>query len=216
MEDGTKLLNWSLAKQEEMKFRLWKEFGLLHFLDDSHQEIYPKSLVSDSEFTYFLDTFKVREHFNATLSHKKFVQKTFSRFQKCFESYGITKEQINKHDDSKLTSFIEIVGYTDRWILNIKTDEWNQAWKHHCANNPHHPEYFIIDKSGQNVRIDMDYLYLVESVIDMIACRWERPLYGSDLVSNQNLLNIDKNFLKRYTSNDRMKVRAIIDQLQKA
>lgn len=61
----------------------------------------------------------------------------------------------------------------------------------------------------------MDYLYLVESVIDMIACRWERSLYGSDFVSNQNLLKIDKNFLKRYTTNDRIKVRAIIDQLQK-
>jgi len=225
--------NWSLVKQEEVKFRLYKEFGLSRLLNEKkHKETIEqamqngldllgddkKSSVSDAEYEYFAGILKVREHFKVTLSHKEFILKSFSRFQNYFESKGITKEQAECHDDSKLTDFKEIVGYTHRWILNLKTIEWRDAWRSHYTNNPHHPEYNHViheDDAQQNIYGNMEYVYLVESVMDMIACRHERTLYGNDNVTNEDLLNIESCFLKRYTSSDRIKVLEIIDQLRK-
>ena len=200
------------AKQEAAKYRLWKEFGLSEYLND--KTLLQQETISDDEYRFLLDTFRVRDHFIVTLSHKKFINRSFSRFQKYFESIGLSKEQVNKHDDSKLTSFQEIVGYTDRWIWNIKTNAWNKAWIHHYTNNPHHPEYYTdSDESGKKVQREMDYVDLVESVVDMIACRWERVLRGSEAVTNKMLLDIHDSFLKRYTYKDQMNVRKLINHL---
>ena len=212
IERGDDILNWTLDKQEAAKYRLWKEFGLSQYLND--KILLQQETISDDEYRFSLDTFRVRDHFMATLSHKKFINRSFSRFQKYFESIGLSKEQVNKHDDSKLTSFQEIVGYTDRWIWNIKTNAWNKAWIHHYTNNPHHPEYYInSDENGKKVQRDMGYVDLVESVVDMIACRWERVLRGNEAVTNQMLLDIHDSFLKRYTYKDQINVRKLINQL---
>ena len=214
IERGDDILNWTLDEQEAAKYRLWKEFGLSQYLND--KILLQKETISDDEYRFLLDTFRVRDHFIVTLSHKKFINKSFSRFQTYFESAGLNEEQVNKHDNSKLTNFQEIVGYTDRWIWNIKTNAWNKAWIHHYTNNPHHPEYYIdSDESGKKVQRDMDYVYLVESVVDMIACRWERVLRGNEVVTNQMLLDIHDSFLKRYTYKDQINVRKLINQLLK-
>ena len=209
---GDDMLNWTLAKQEAAKYRLWKEFGLSQYLND--KILLQQETVSDDEYSFLLDTFRVRDHFIVTLSHKKFVKRSFSRFQTYFESIGLRQEQVNHHDDSKLTNFQEIVGYTGRWIWNIKTNAWNEAWIHHYTNNPHHPEYYIgSDENGKKVQRDMDYIYLAESVVDMIACRWERVLRGNEAVTNQMLLDIHDSFLKRYTYKDQINVRKLINHL---
>ena len=59
----------------------------------------------------------------------------------------------------------------------------------------------------------MDDLALVESVIDMLACRWERNFKGSENIKNEDLLDIEESFLVRYTDNDRDKVKVILNQL---
>jgi len=215
MESQRKFLDWSPAKKDELKFRLWKEFGLSRYLDVWNEEFHPKRLVSDSEYEYLLEIVKVREHFNVTLSHKNFVVKSFLRFQEYFESKGVTKEQVNRHDDSKLTNFLEIIGYTYRWILNIKTTEWDQVWTHHYTHNPHHPEYFSSDENGEKTQKDMEYVYLVESVIDMIACEWELKMCGKEDATDKDLLTFEDKYLERYTPNDRIRVNEIVDQLLK-
>jgi len=221
--------NWPLVKQEEVKFRLYKEFGLSRLSNEKkHKETiqqaieeglfllgdHEKSSVSESQYEYFAGILKVREHFKNTLRHKKFILKTFSRFQNYFESKGITKERAECHDDSKLTDFIEIVGYTHRRILNLKTIEWSKAWRRHYMNNAYHPEHYHISDEN-NIQQDMEYVNLVESVMDMLACRWEKTLYGNEDVTNEDLLNIEYCFFKRYTSSDRIKATEILDQLRK-
>ena len=58
---------------------------------------------------------------------------------------------------------------------------------------------------------------LEESVIDMIACRWERKLAGDQNLSKSNLVeNFEEFFLQRYTENDRIKVRHIIKKISLA
>ena len=58
---------------------------------------------------------------------------------------------------------------------------------------------------------------LEESVIDMLACRWERKLSGSGNVTKANLVeNFEEYFLLRYTESDRIKVRNIIKKIGSA
>jgi hypothetical protein len=55
---------------------------------------------------------------------------------------------------------------------------------------------------------------LEESVIDMLACQWERKLSGSETVTKEKLVeNFDEFYLLRYTESDRIKVRNIIKEI---
>ena len=209
---GQALLNWDIEKQEAAKARIWDEFGLHQFCDD--KTIALSKQILDDEYELLLDTFNVREHLAVTLSHKKYIKKSFTRFQKFFQSINLTEEQVNKHDDSKLTSFLEIIGYTQRWVWDLKTDIWDEAWKHHYTTNSHHPEYYIHStEDGQATQNDMNYLDMVESVVDMLACHWERTLDGNEFVSCNELLDIQEFFLNRYTSSDRVRVKQLLIQL---
>ena len=73
--------------------------------------------------------------------------KTFNRFRGAFPS--LTEEQLAVHDDSKF-SVLEVLGYTDRWILgNESSTLWNKALEHHYSNNPHHPQFHLREGSDQ-------------------------------------------------------------------
>ena len=66
---GDSILNWTPAKQEAAKCRLWKEFGLSQYFND--KILLQQETISDDEYRFLLDTFRVRDHFIVTLSHKK-------------------------------------------------------------------------------------------------------------------------------------------------
>ena len=209
---GQVLLNWNKEKQDAAKARIWDEFGLHQFCDE--KSIALSKHILDDEYELLLDSFNVREHIVVTLSHKKFIRKSFTRFQKFFQSINLTEEQVSKHDDSKLTSFLEIIGYTQRWVWEVKIDIWKEAWKHHYTTNSHHPEYYIHStEDGQPIQNDMNYLDMVESVVDMLACRWERKLDGNEFVRCNELLDIQEFFFNRYTSKDRARVKQLLTQL---
>jgi len=213
VEYGKLLLSWTEDKQDAAKTRIWKEFGLNRFLDGKN---YKKNKnITDEEYQCFADVFNVREHFVVTLNHKKFILKSFARFQTFFESINLKREQVEIHDDSKLTNFDEIIGYTQMWIWKTKTDIWKDAWKHHYTTNSHHPEYYRrSSKDGEIVQENMQDLDIVESVIDMIACRWERQLNGREDVKKEDLLDIQECYLKRYTDHDRAKVKTLLLKLR--
>ena len=64
---------------------------------------------------------------------------------------------------------------------------------------------------------DMPDKDLEESVIDMIACRWERKLSGDQNLLKKHLVeNFEEFFLQRYTENDRIKVSSIIRNISLA
>ena len=211
-ESGKTFLNWSQEKQNAAKARLWNEFGLHRFFNDTENGQCQN--ITDEEYLFLVKDFNVREHFVITLNHKKFILKSYTRFQTFLESINLKREQVEKHDDSKLTNFLEIIGYTQRWIWNTKTDVWMDAWKHHYTTNSHHPEYYCYSSEDDKIQQEnMEYLDIVESVIDMLACRWERKLDGKEDVKNEDLLDIEDVFLNRYTDNDRSKVKIFLRQL---
>ena len=60
----------------------------------------------------------------------------------------------------------------------------------------------------------MPIRYLEESIVDMLACRWERKLGGNPNVTNEELCNIEEIFLKRYIHHDKMIVIEILKKMK--
>ena len=56
------------------------------------------------------------------------------------------------------------------------------------------------------MKTNMPQTFLEESVIDMIASRWERNLEGRDEASVFELTDISERFMVRYTEVDKFKV----------
>ena len=65
-----------------------------------------------------VDNFKMQDTIQAYESHKKFIMKVYQRFRTFFQSLSL--DQVEKHDLSKVTSFVELFGYTARFFICIK------------------------------------------------------------------------------------------------
>ena len=52
----------------------------------------------------------------------------------------------------------------------------------------------------------MSTIFLIESIIDMLACRMERNLAGHPESSTEDIFNVPSTFFNRYTESDRRKV----------
>ena len=59
-----------------------------------------------------VDCLKIDKTMEAYESHTRFIEKVFLKFRRCFQN--MTKEQMKKHDESKVGSLLELVGYTAR------------------------------------------------------------------------------------------------------
>ena len=64
------------------------------------------------------------------------------------------------------------------------------------------------------VKKNMPQTFLEESVIDMIASRWERNLKGHDEATVFELTDIDERFLVRYTDVDKFKVLEMLNGIR--
>merc|ERR1712062_147793 len=72
----------------------------------------------------------------------------------------------------------------------------------------------ILIKWAKKTSNNMPIKYLEESIVDMLACRWERKLGGNPIVTNEELCNIEEIYLKRYTYHDKMMVIAILNKIK--
>jgi len=177
--------NWNEDQRRE---------GIEGVLSGDEKNIYAKILI---------DLFNVQEHIQYSVNHKRFIEKTYRRFRKCLPNLG--EESILKHDDSKF-SFIEIVGYTDRWTWGKSSLLWEEALQHHYANNPHHPQFY------QDKRMTRESLE--ESIVDMMACHWERKEGGGDEVPAEKIAGFSDFYLERYLPEDKLEVVALLEQIR--
>jgi hypothetical protein len=167
--------------------------------------------------TVLVDIYKVDENKAEIDSHREFIKKVFRRFRTCFSV--LTEEMIVKHDLSKYRfsytlrvckiifnrfsfSFPELVGYTAKFIWKFSCPLWEAALAHHYHHNPHHPQHDPVNR--------MALCNLEESVVDMLACRWERILGGGDGVAAEKIADVSESFLDRYLSEDREIVREML------
>ena len=59
----------------------------------------------------------------------------------------------------------------------------------------------------------MEQAFLEESVVDMLACQWERVCHGREEAGAREIATMEQVYLDRYEEVDRRKVREILDQI---
>ena len=107
-------------------------------------------------------------------------------------------------------SFVLYILFYCPYLWSSGTNGSPMIIKHHPVDL-RHPIFLLSSFS------DMPLDDLEESVIDMLACRWERTLGGSEnLLKRQLVENLEEFYLGRYTDEDRKKVREIIHQISLA
>ena len=153
--DAKYFLNWSPARKNRVLKRLWQYFGLEeeHLDDlklenggtsDGQRDADVEVIDVDDDYRVFAIDFGAKVHFEQSLSHKKFILKVFEKLGSEYFP-NVTKSKIQLHDNSKVGSFVEVVGYTEKWVLKGSLDSpaWQAALRHHYEHNPHHPEYHV-------------------------------------------------------------------------
>ena len=158
-------------------------------------------------FQILWDDYRVSEHYAQTDSHREFIVRSFDRLESHLPA--VERRAALSHDLSKY-ELAEAVGYTLRWVHGRDSPHWVQALGHHYGVQPHHPQFFIMGKTGLGL---MSAAALQESLVDMVACRWERQLDGRPDVTDAQLVDIAPSFLERYQPPDRAAVQALIDSI---
>ena len=207
---GQNFLRWHNNKKNDAVRKLFKEAGLNTTILDFDDFSLPLDYVSPSEFELFFYDFDVENHIQNTLLHKKRIMQIYDRLIRSCITPELTKEAISNHDNTKLTNFEEIVGYTIRDVWKVPSNLCSRASKHHFLNNPHHPEYFINRSDLSRLRI-MDYVDLLESIIDKIVLNWEQNYINYSEPIPIMWSNLPEKYLKSYTKYDKLRAKSILD-----
>jgi len=149
--------------------------------------------------------FKINETIQVTRSHKKYIEKTFYRFRSIWKH--LQESSVLAHDQSKF-SFIELIGYTDKWVWGRNSPLWEDGLAHHYQNNTHHPQH------TPGVRMTPEDLE--ESVVDMMACHWERKEGGGDDVTAERIGGFSDFYLERYLPQDRQIVVELLRKIRES
>lgn len=100
-----------------------------------------------------------------------------NEFKKSIED---ATHNISVHDESKYSD-IEFTPYRIRFypttnekaalensdIAQEQAESFAIAWKHHYSNNPHHPNYWVNEETGEIA--DMQLRYIVEMLCDWLS-----------------------------------------------
>jgi len=154
-----------------------------------------------------INDYNMQEHYGTTKSHREFIVKSYRRLEPYVDAVDLATAEA--HDLSKY-SLAEAVGYTQRWVHKQDGDSWQQALGHHYSAHPHHPQWFTIARTGDG---RMTRAALQESLVDMVACRWERELKGREDAADSELVDIAPGFLERYEREDRELVRRLMEDI---
>lgn len=138
---------------------------------------------------------KEQEYINYIESHIKRVKESYIKYfaplmgqeldlKSCsnseFQDALIScKSNIEVHDQSKFED-VEFESCRLKWyptvdetlaledidVYNIMITNYEEAWKHHYTNNPHHPKYWV-QKDGSI--LDMQLKYIIEMLCDWLS-----------------------------------------------
>jgi hypothetical protein len=151
-------------------------------------------------------------HFKQVLSHRKWLYYAFVLIADSLEESekASLHTLVLKHDLSKFSA-VEALGYGVKFgrkgelTKETEVKVWEKALQNHYKKNPHHPEF--------NRNEDMDHIYLLESILDMLACRMERVLTPSEKsASAEDIFDVPDTFLNRYTDHDKKRVRHYLNK----
>lgn len=178
----------------------------------------------------------VEKHFQDTASHRHWVMQTFRRLVSDAKIFGELdcrtvarlRSRCDRHDLSKFR-LEQAVGYTLRWVHGLHSDLWVHASNLHLLQEDHHPQHYfrrtridelrpVCEQKGHAHTDDerMDELARYESILDMVACRWERRLGGDHGVATSQLANTseEESALGRYCPCDLKYVKDVYKKIE--
>ena len=221
-----------------MIHEIWNAYGLNTTYLENNNSISKNDLISSKEFELFFNVFGVRNHVTNILKHKRRIEKIYDTLSTKCLSPELTKEAIMDHDNSVLIHFDEIVGFTIRNIWKVSSNLFSRAAEQHFLTNPHHPEYFSMRTEGredenkveendeneetsddeeknENLHGNMNYVDLLESIVDKIAVNWEQHFGNYDEPSPLMWNDLPEEYLKKYTQFDKRLVKDILKSCNK-
>ena len=153
----------------------------------------------------------IMNHFKQVLNHRKWLYYAFTLISDSLKDSdkAALHELVLNHDLSKFSA-VEALGYGLKFgrqeglTKEKEIKAWEKALQHHYSNNPHHPEFH----NDQ----DMGHTYLLESIVDSLACRLERVLNVVKTASAEDIFKVPDTFLDRYTDQDKVRVRYYLNK----
>ena len=200
-------MNWSAEKQNGALRRLLKESGLNERFTDDLDTKSNEIEISSQEYELFANEFRAQEHFTATIRHKTMISRVYSKLSNVCIPKNLTTEIIDQHDNSKLSNFLEVVGYTIKNIWKLKSDISTEASNHHHSRNRHHPEYFL---KHSNSPYNMDFVGMLESIVDIVAIQWEHQVRNETTPSDALWVDLGEDYLQKYTKSDKIRAKNIM------
>lgn len=191
----------------------------------------------DTIITLLWDEFQLSNHFMQVQQHRYWIKQSYLRLARFMPE--LCDEVIERHDLSKL-SLDQSLGYTLKWVHNINYPVWRKACDTHLNWEPHHPQMWSIkntlehkkncleswlrgrDSYGVVVSTldlgseNMARVFLLESLIDMVAVEWERNKGKKPDLTYTQLIFMEDRFLSRYTPHDKAFVLQLMETIRMA
>lgn len=201
--------------------------------EDSH-----KSPIADEDIIKLLwDEFKLSEHFTQVQQHRHWIRQSYQRLARFMPE--LPEEVIERHDLSKL-ALSQSIGYTLKWVHNIHLPVWRKACDLHLNYEPHHPQlwcnkntvehkqnclekwlggresYGVVMSTLDLGSENMARMFLLESLIDMVAVEWERNKGQKPDMTYTELIYMEDKFLSRYTPSDKTFIMGLMEVIRQA
>ena len=125
---------------------------------------------------------------------------------KQFDEYS---ELIQKHDESKYSK-----EEWDAYLNYFYPDEnhpkddnaFDLAWLHHLHNNPHHWQYWILQRdNGEQVPLDMPEKYVIEMLCDWMSFSKKNPEFQNEYKNFKKCLSEINNYFEKISNDNNIK-----------
>lgn len=207
--------------------------------DDSEEQI---MLDDDLVLQILWEDFNLQKHFSAVNIHRYWVKQSYLRLSQFMKE--LPEEVIERHDLTKF-ALSQSLGYTLKFIHEVNYPVWRKACNMHLNCEPHHPEmwsgkhnpedkqvclenWLCVQAAGYTYGLDlstldfasedMAKLFLLESLLDMVAVEWERNKGQRPDLTYTELVYMEDRFLARYSPKDKdfiLELMSIIRQADK-
>ncbi|KAF7683058.1 hypothetical protein TCON_1730 [Astathelohania contejeani] len=201
----------------------------------------PNIVIKDDVILQLLwKDFNLQEHFSQVKCHRYWIQQSYRQLSRFMPE--LPEEVIERHDLS-MFALSQSIGYTLKWIHNINCSIWYRACDLHINYEPHHPQMWLhkhtpkykqrcleawlcttADSLQYGVKIasldlkseNMAKIFLLESLVNMVAIEWERKKAQKTNLTYTELVHMDAKFLSRYSPNDKIFILDLMNQIKAA
>lgn len=195
------------------------------------------AISNDAIVKLLWDEFQLRKHFIQVQEHRHWIHWSYLRLARFMPE--LCDEVIERHDLSKL-SLAQSLGYTLKWVHNISFPVWRKACDFHLNWEPHHPQMWSNKNTSEHKKNclerwlggrdsygvvvstldlgseNMAQVFLLESLIDMVAVEWERKKEKDPNLTYTQLISMEDKYLCRYTPHDKDFVVRLMETIRTA